>query len=101
MNKKRQKELLIDVSNSTNEKNLIESIIRQFDFPNLYERNWSGLTEYLFYDPMMKVPECLSIKGMKLLEQRMPESYVKLNNCLNEYFKNNTNSKLTIEQNST
>ncbi len=97
MSQNRQIEMIIDISNSRREKDLIKSIIDQLGFPDLYGHDWKGLGEHFFYDPMMKMPKQLTIKGMKLLETETPNLFNQLKGYLEEYKENNKDFELIIE----
>ncbi len=72
MEETRSKLVSIDVSGAVTEEQIFTLIMNQFQFPDLYGRNWRGMDEHLFYDPMMKVPEKLSVIGMSSLEEKNP-----------------------------
>lgn len=69
----RPRSLSLDVSDITSEKELFALILSQFNFPDLYESNWKGMNEHLFYDPMMRVPEKLEVNGFIDFEKAFPD----------------------------
>jgi len=97
MSENRPKELTINISNPTTEDSLIEAIINQLGFPNLYSSSWLGLSEHFFYDPAMKVPEKLTITGMKMLQSKLPDCYNELMKRLEEYQQENESFELIIK----
>lgn len=78
-------ELTIDISHTTNEKELIESIIQQIGFPALYDSDWHGLREHFFYDPEGRMPNKLIVKGLRKMEKEMPDAYKRLMECFKIY----------------
>ena len=66
------KMISIDVSEVGSEEQLFSLIINLFEFPELYERTWSGMHEHLFYDPMVRVPKKLCVIGMCSFEEKAP-----------------------------
>ena len=62
----------LNVTDVSTEEQLFALIIKQFGFPDLYGRNWRGMDEHLFYDPMMRVPKYLIVVGISSFEVNAP-----------------------------
>ncbi len=77
-------ELTLDVSHFEHEEQFIESLIKQFGFPNLYSISWLGFQEHLFYDPEARVPFLLKVKGIEDLRRKSPENAEKLETVFRE-----------------
>ena len=68
------KQLIINLNDINSEKELLEQLISQFNFPELYDKSWEGFEDHLFYDPMMRIPKTLLIKGISSLNENIPET---------------------------
>jgi len=77
------KMISIDVSEVGSEEQLFSLIINLFEFPELYERTWSGMHEHLFYDPMVRVPKKLCVLECVLLKKKLQSLLHDLKNGLN------------------
>ena len=82
MNTKRRAKLTVNVETIDSEIELIDHLVAQFEFPDLYRRNCKGMEEHLFYDPMVKVPDELVVVGIEILESKVPEVALRLRKWL-------------------
>jgi len=64
---------------------LIDTLIEDFSFPDLYERSWHGVSEHFFYDSMMRSPITLNVVGMNKLRNKLPETAERFEKCLEVY----------------
>lgn len=87
VDKERILKLEIDISNCRSEIEIIEKFITTLEFPDLYRKSWFGLKEHFYYDPMLKVPKTLILKGMKELKVNTPNLYRELTRILEYFYK--------------
>ena len=80
METQRFKTLAIYVRNINSEEELINCLLTQFGFLDLYAHNWEGLEKHVFYDPMIMMPKELVIIGISSLEEKLPDETIKLKN---------------------
>ncbi len=81
----RPTEITLNVAGCKNEDDLFTYLWRTLDFPPLYARSWHGLGENMFYDPEMRMPEVLKIRGFKPFSLIDPVSAGKLEAELADY----------------
>ncbi|MBA6381279.1 MULTISPECIES: barstar family protein [unclassified Colwellia] len=71
-------ELVLDLSQVDSENSIFDFLIKQFNFPDLYCRNWEGMGEHLFYDSMSRIPNGLIVLNTDVFKSSYPVVFVKL-----------------------
>jgi hypothetical protein len=71
-------ELVLDLSQVDSESTIFDFLIKQFNFPDLYCRNWEGMEQHVFYDPMCRVPKMLIVLNTDTFKSSYPSVFVKL-----------------------
>ena len=94
---KRTSKITISVSEIQDERTLINHIINEIGFQNLYGISWNALRENIFYDPNMKLPEVLIITGIETLENSFPELAFELKTCFIEHESNESKFKVQFQ----
>lgn len=79
----------INITTAKTEEELATLFIAELDLPDLYKHSIHGIAEHLFYDPEMKIPLNLIIKGFSSFSMNSPKISEEFIRCLEEHTKNN------------
>ena len=63
---------IVDVTSTLNEEQIVESFISSLELPDMYGQSFESLANHFFYDPEMKIPEQLIVKGINEVEKNNP-----------------------------
>ena len=94
----RPKEITVDLSPCNDESSLFKHLWRKLDFPSLYAVSWHGLGENLFYDPDMRMPDILIVRGFDSVADVDPVSAKKLETALSDYLLDEPDRKVIYEE---
>jgi RNAse (barnase) inhibitor barstar len=83
--------VIINLSQITQETELVEFMIKQLGFPDIYGSNLHSLGEHFFYDSMLKVPSKIRLVGFNEFSSKDPTLASKLLSLLK------SNQKLDLE----
>ena len=87
MSVERPQEIVLDVSGVSDEETLHEYLSKTLDFPGYYGMNWDAFYDCIMYDPELRMPRLLKIKGFGELSRILPDSADKFAKCLADYAK--------------
>ncbi len=94
----RPKEITVDLSACKDESSLFKHLWRTLDFPSLYAVSWHGLGENMFYDPDMRMPDILIVRGFDSFADVDPASAKKLETALSDYLLDEPDCKVIYEK---
>jgi Barstar (barnase inhibitor) len=94
----RPKEITVDLSACNDETSLFKHLWKKLDFPSLYTVSWDGLGENMFYDPDMRMPDIIIVRGFDSFADVDPVSAKKLETALSCYLLEEPNRKIIYEE---
>lgn len=94
----RPKEITVDLSACKDETSLFKCLWWKLDFPSLYTVSWHGLGENMFYDPEMRMPDVLKVRGFDSFADVDPLSAKKLEAAFSDYLLEDPDRKVLYER---
>lgn len=76
--------MTINVAHASSTTSLHELLAGALDFPMCYGGNWDAFWECIRYPEGGDLPKQLIVKGMNVLDRRLPRDAAKLRRCLED-----------------